>query len=302
MSSNKQSVETLSTPRDLVLWAEQQFNNANLFFGHGTDNALDEAVLLVFHVFGLPFDVSDKKLDLPAEEKERVRAIELIQQRIDTRKPASYLINKAWFLGKEYYVDERVLVPRSPIAELIAEQFVPWITESDVTNILDLCTGSGCIALGCAEYFPEANVVGSDISKEALAVAGINKQQHEAGSRVEFVESDVFDNIPQKQYDIIVSNPPYVDAQDMASLPDEFKHEPSLGLKAGSDGLEIVHRILQQAGQFMTDKGIIVVEVGNSQEALMEAYPKAPFTWLEFEYGGDGVFLLTAEQVKGLSN
>lgn len=302
MSSQKQSVETLSTPRDLVLWAETQFNDANLFYGHGTDNALDEAVLLVFHAFCFPFNVSDEKLDTPASATDRSTALELIRKRIETRKPASYLINKAWFLGKEYYVDERVLVPRSPIAELISDQFSPWVVASEVKNILDLCTGSGCIALGCAEYFPDAHVVGSDISKDALEVAEINKQQHEVGSRVEFVESDVFNIMPQKQFDIIVSNPPYVDALDMASLPDEFKHEPSLGLEAGPDGLEIVHRILQQAGKFMADKGILVVEVGNSQEALVEAYPKVAFTWLEFEYGGDGVFLLTAAQVKELGH
>ncbi|MDH5437135.1 MAG: 50S ribosomal protein L3 N(5)-glutamine methyltransferase, partial [Gammaproteobacteria bacterium] len=258
-------------------------------------------VLLVFHALGFPFNVSDEKLDTPASTTDRSVALELIEKRITTRKPASYLINKAWFLGREYYVDERVLVPRSPIAELISDQFAPWVISSKVKNILDLCTGSGCIALGCAEYFPDAYVVGSDISKDALEVAEINKQQHQAGEQVEFVESDLFNNMPQKQFDIIVSNPPYVDAQDMASLPDEFKHEPSLGLEAGPDGLEIVHRILQQAGQFMTDKGILVVEVGNSQEALVEAYPNIAFTWLEFEYGGDGVFLLTAEQVKGLN-
>ncbi|MDH5191207.1 MAG: 50S ribosomal protein L3 N(5)-glutamine methyltransferase [Gammaproteobacteria bacterium] len=302
MSSQKQPVETLSTPRDLVLWAEQEFNKAKLFFGHGTDNALDEAVLLVFHVFGFPFDISDEKLDSPATEEQRKRAVELIQKRIETRKPASYLINKAWFLGREYYVDERVLVPRSPIAELIETQFSPWVDASKVKNILDLCTGSGCIALGCAEYFPDTCVTGSDISKEALEVAAINKQKIESGNRVEFVQSDVFQDIPEKMYDIIISNPPYVDAEDMALLPEEFRHEPALGLEAGPDGLEIVHRILQQAGQFMADKGILVVEVGNSQEAVINTYPNVPFTWLEFEYGGDGVFLLTAEQVKALGN
>ena len=298
MPSQSKAVINPVTPREIVLWGEQQFNNSDLFFGHGTDNALDEAVMLVFHALDLPFNVSDEVLDTVCDETGKQHAIELIQDRIRTRKPGAYLINKAWFAGMEFYVNENVLVPRSPIAELINEQFAPWIDEADVKNILDLCTGSGCIALACADRFPAAHVVGTDISAQALEVAAINRDKHEMSGRVEFLKSDVLDQVPHKKYDIIVSNPPYVDAEDMANLPEEFHHEPALGLEAGHDGLDIVHRILAQAGQFLSDKGILIVEVGNSQEALNSAYPQMPFMWLEFAYGGDGVFLLTAEQLK----
>lgn len=292
----------LLTIKDYIRWGASRFAEAELSFAHGMASPLDEAAYLVLHTLRLPVDTPDLYFDSRLTGSERKAVADIIRQRVATRKPAAYLTREGWFLGLPFYVDERVLIPRSPIAEYIEKQFAPWIEPHEVHNILDLCTGSGCIGIACAYAFPHAQVDLSDISEEALEVARLNIERHNLAGQVEAVQSDLFANLPGKQYDIIVSNPPYVDADDMAALTPEFRHEPAeLALASGDDGLAHTRRILQQAAQHLSEHGILIVEVGNSQYALQQAYPDVMFHWLEFERGGDGVFLLTAAQVEALN-
>jgi ribosomal protein L3 glutamine methyltransferase len=288
----------LQTIRDFIRYATSRFNQAGLYFGHGTDNAWDEAVALVLHTLHLPHDISHQVLDARLVADERNQLLQLIQQRVEKRIPLAYLTNEAWFSGLSFYVDERVLIPRSPIAELIERHFQPWVQPDNIHKILDLCTGSGCIAIALAKAFPEAEVEASDLSADALAVAKINVLRHSVEDQVHLYQSDLFADLAGKKYDLIVSNPPYVSQQEMADLPDEYLHEPAVGLEAGKEGLDIVRRILVEALNHLTPNGVIIVEVGNSEYALQEAYPNIPFTWLEFERGGGGVFLLTAQQLR----
>lgn len=292
----------LLTIKDFIRWGASRFAEAELSFSHGMASPFDEAAYLVLHTLHLPVDTPDLYFDSRLTNRERGTVADIIRQRVETRKPAAYLTQEGWFCGLPFYVDERVLIPRSPIAEYIEKQFAPWVESYEVHNILDLCTGSGCIGIACAYAFPHARVDLSDISTDALKVAQINIEHHNLGGQAEAIQSDLFNNLQGRQYDIIVSNPPYVDANDMAALTPEFLHEPSaLALASGPDGLEHTRRILREAAEHLTENGILVVEVGNSQYALQEAYPDVLFHWLEFERGGDGVFLLTADQVRELA-
>lgn len=288
----------LSTIRDYLRWTVSRFNEAGLVYGHGTESAWDEAVALILHTLYLPHDVNPNILDARLTSSERDALQTIIQRRIKDRVPVPYLTHEAWFGGLSFFVDERVLIPRSPIAELIDQQFQPWIDSDNVHKILDLCTGSGCIGIACALAFPESEVDASDISTDALTVAKLNVLRHRVEEQVHLLQADLFSSMPPKKYDIIVSNPPYVDAADMAGLPAEYHHEPVLGLQAGADGLDFAKRILRNAATFLQPHGILIVEVGNSEQALAETYPDVPFTWLEFQRGGGGVFLLTAKQLQ----
>jgi ribosomal protein L3 glutamine methyltransferase len=287
----------LTTVRDYVRYAISRFNAAGLFFGHGTSGALDEAAALVLHALHLPYDLPGGYFQSTLTHPERDAVMELIERRIRERKPLAYLTHEAPFAGYTFFVDERVLVPRSPIAELIESEFTPWVDPESITKILDLCTGSGCIAIACALAFPDAEVDAVDISAEALEVADINRERLNVKDRVRTIRSDLFAALGEERYDIIVSNPPYVSLAEWQALPEEFHAEPRLGLESGLDGLDCVRKILKAAPHHLNEGGILVVEVGSAAGALVEAFPEVPFCWLEFERGGDGVFLLTVEQV-----
>lgn len=291
-----EAVSELHTLQDMLRWTVSRFNAAGLFYGHGTDNAWDEAVQLVLPTVYLPLDVPPEVRNSRLTSSERHRIVERVMRRINDRTPVSYLTNVAYFCGMEFFVDERVLVPRSPIGELIENRFEPFL-QQEPTRIMDLCTGSGCIGIACAHMFPEAEVDIVDISTDALAVAEQNITDHGLEQQVIPLRSDLLRDIPKDKYDLIVTNPPYVDQEDMDSLPEEFRHEPELGLAAGSDGLKLVRRILANAPDYLKDDGILICEVGNSMIHMEEQYPHIPFMWLEFANGGHGVFMLTREQL-----
>ena len=284
--------------QDAIRWCASRFNANGLFFGHGTDNALDEATQLVLHVLHLPSDLPAMYRDCRLTKDERAAIAELFERRIAERKPAAYLTNKAWFAGLEFYVDENVLVPRSPMAELVESGFDPWLDPESVGRVLDLCTGSGCIGIAAAVYLPEADVDLVDISPAALAVAARNVAAHGLEERVRMLESDLFSALEaDRTYDVIVSNPPYVSATELATLPPEYHREPSLGLAGGEHGLDLVLRILCDAPRFLNENGVLVVEVGNTAAELERRFPEIPFLWVEFERGGEGVFLLRRHQL-----
>jgi len=291
-----EAIAELHTIQDLIRWAVSRFNEAGLYYGHGTDNAWDEAVQLILPVLHLPLSIDPEIRHARLTRSEKQQIVELIVRRVDERIPAAYLTHRAWFAGWEFYVDERVLVPRSPFAELLEKRFHPWLL-NEPQRILDLCTGSGCIAIACAHAFPEAEVDAIDLSPDALAVCEQNIHEHGLEQQVIPILSDLFEAVPGVSYDLIVSNPPYVDAEDMGNLPDEFHHEPELGLASGDDGLDLTRRLLAQAPDHLNDGGLLFVEVGNSCIHLEEQFPEVPFVWIEFEHGGHGVFAISKEQL-----
>lgn len=279
-------------------WGASEFMRKDLSFAHGMATAIDESVYLVLYALQLPVDTPETFWDAHLTENERENVIKLLLERAESKKPAAYITQQAWFCELPFYVDERVLVPRSPIGELIQQQFSPWVDAADTQRILDLCTGSGCIGIACLYAFPHAQVDLADISQDALDVAAINIERHGVGGSVTTRIGDGLLACEGNQYDLIVCNPPYVDAEDMSLLTDEFKHEPAMALESGNDGLDFTRQLLSEAADYLTEEGVLIVEVGNSQYALQEAYPEVPFQWFEFENGGHGVFLLTAQQLK----
>lgn len=300
MAELRYVIDELKTINDFVRWAVSTFSKADLVYGHGTDNPWDEAVSLILHGLALSHEeLPDSIWQARLTRPEKIHVLEILMRRIEQRIPAPYLTKSMRFAGLDFYVDERVLIPRSPMAELIEKRFEPWLHQNHAARILDLCTGSACIAVACANYLPEALVDAVDISTEALVIAAENVSRHQAEDCVNLYQGDLFAPLPDGAcYDIIISNPPYVDAEDMASLPAEYRHEPALALAAGVDGLLIVERILSHAKHYLKPHGILIVEVGNSERAVMERYPHVPFTWLTFERGADGVFLLTHEDLQ----
>jgi ribosomal protein L3 glutamine methyltransferase len=288
--------QELISIRDVLRFAVSHFRQAELFYGHGTDNDWDEALSLVLQALHLPMNAGEELLDARLLLSERIELLSLFQQRIDERVPTPYLVKQAWFCGLAFYVDERVLIPRSPIAELIHKEFQPWYQGPLPDNILDLCCGSGCIGIACAQAFPEADVVLADLSSDALDVAEINIQRHQLYDWVSAVQSDLFTEIDQR-FDLIVSNPPYVDAEDFTAMPDEFQHEPAMALTSGSLGLDHPLQILREAADYLQDTGLLVLELGNSAMHLDQLYPGVDFNWIEFEHGGHGVLAISKEEL-----
>lgn len=285
----------LITVRDYIRYAVSRFNAAQLFFGHGSDNAWDEAVYLTLHTLHLPLDRLEPFLDARLLPEERTRLLDLYSRRCQDRLPAAYLTNEAWLGEDRFYVDERVIVPRSFIAELLDEQLAPWVADPwAVESALDLCTGSGCLAIKLALNFPNAQVDAVDLSKDALSVAERNIADYHLGDRVHPLRSDAFTALAGKRYDLIISNPPYVDARSVAALPPEYLHEPEMALGSGDDGLDFTRIILAEAKQHLSDDGILVVEIGHNRAVLETAFPDLPFTWLETTAGDEYVFLLNA--------
>ncbi len=299
------NTDALLTIQDLVRWGACRFVEARLFFGHGTDNAFDEAIWLVASALHMPISRIDGYRDCRVTADERGTVLALLERRINERRPAAYLTGQTWFAGLELVVDDAVMIPRSPLAELICDGFEPWMDPSRIGRALDLCTGSGCLGIALAAHLPDVDVDLADVSPAALRVAARNRALHGLDDRVRIIESDLFAGIPERfsahgldtAYDVIVSNPPYVGVEEMESLPAEYRHEPRLALAAGENGLDLVLRILRDAPDYLADDGILVVEVGNTAEELQHRFRDVPFTWLDFERGGEGVFLLSREQL-----
>ncbi|MFB0935757.1 MAG: 50S ribosomal protein L3 N(5)-glutamine methyltransferase [Propionivibrio sp.] len=289
----EQAQNELSTLRDLMRFAVSRFNEAGIFFGHGSDNAWDEAAYLLLHSLHLPVDQLDPYMDSRLTSDERTAALEIVRRRITERLPAAYLTKEAWLGDFRFYVDERVIVPRSHIAELLREQLSPWVNDPwAVGRVLDMCTGSGCLAILAADAFPEAAVDAVDLSPDALAVARINVEDYGLGERIRLLQSDAFSAIPAEKYDVIISNPPYVNAESMAGLPEEYRREPEMALASGEDGLDFVRVLLKEAAQHLNPDGILVVEIGHNKDELERTFPRLSFVWLDTSAGDRFVFML----------
>ncbi len=294
----KQLHTELSTIRDWLRFTVSRFEESAIFFGHGTDNAYDEAVWLILSALHLPHDTLHNFLDAVITESERKHLAHLIERRITERVPTAYLVREAWLRGYKFYVDERVIVPRSHIAELLEEQLVPWIEYPEIIgSAADICTGSGCLGILLADAFPNAAIDVVDISPDAIAVANINIVNYGMEEQVTAIQSDMFKALKGKTYDLIISNPPYVDAPSMAKLPQEYRNEPQLALGSGVAGLDHTRTLLREAPKYLNAEGLLVVEIGHNSDVLLEAFPDLPFTWLEVEAGNEFVFLLTREQL-----
>ncbi|RFC37780.1 MAG: [LSU ribosomal protein L3P]-glutamine N5-methyltransferase [Candidatus Nitrotoga sp. SPKER] len=293
-----ENTNELHTVRDWLRFTVSVFNEAKLSFGHGSANAYDEAAYLILHTLHLPLDTLNPFLDARLIAEEKKALLTLLKQRVDERIPVAYLTHEAWLGDFSFYVDERVIVPRSFIAELIPEQFTPWIDDTKiVTNVLDLCTGSGCLAILAAHAFPDAIVDAVDISPDALEVTQRNVADYGLEDRINIIKSDLFFNLTGKQYDVIISNPPYVDASSMTALPAEYRHEPQLALGSGTDGLDATRDILKHAADHLNPNGLLVVEIGHNRSALEAVYPNFPFIWLEVSAGNEFVFMLRREDL-----
>ena len=287
------NIAELHTLRDWLRFSVSAFNESKLTFGHGSENAYDEAVYLILHTLHLPLDTLEPFLDARLTLQEKTVLMALLKRRVEQKIPAAYLTHEAWLGEFKFYVDERVIVPRSFIAELLRERLSPWVADAEnTTAVLDLCTGSGCLAILAAHAFPNAMVDAVDLSADALQVAQRNVSDYELTDRVQLIQSDLFKSLNGKQYDIIISNPPYVDAPSVAALPAEYLHEPKLALGSGEDGLDATREILKQAAAHLTPHGILIVEIGHNRDALEAAYPNLPFTWLDVSAGDEFVFLL----------
>lgn len=290
-----ENTSDLITVRDHLRYAVSRFTAARLFFGHGSDNAWDEAVYLTLHTLSLPLDRLEPFLDARLLPDERQALLDIYRRRCEERLPAAYLTNEAWLGEHRFYVDDRVIVPRSFIAELLEEQLTPWVEDPwAIHSALDLCTGSGCLAILTALAFPEAEVDAVDLSEDAIAVAERNVSEYELDDRISIIKSDAFTNLQGKRYDLIISNPPYVNADSVNRLPPEYLHEPEMALGSGEDGLDFTHIILREARQHLTDDGVLIVEIGHNRDELEAAYPNLPFTWLETSAGDQFVFMLQA--------
>jgi len=282
---------------DLIRFGAQQFEREGLAYGHGTDNPIDDAAALVFHVLGLDHGRAEEAYSLVPDAADVRRVLDTFAERVERRVPAAYLMGRMWFAGLEFEVDDRVIVPRSPFAELIHAHFRPWIEPACVRSILDIGTGSGCIAIACALAFPSASVDAVDVSSGALEVACRNVARHGVGDRLRLLQGDVFEPVGGRRYDLVVSNPPYVSDDEMRDLPREYRYEPDLALRAGHDGLDVVRRILAGARTHLEPSGALFVEVGDSDERLQRAFPVLPLTWLELEHGGGGVFMIRGSEL-----
>lgn len=297
---NRWCVDGLETIRDMIRWGASRFNESNLYFGHGTDNALDEAAYLVSHALHLSPTIADRYLSARLLQEEKLYIADLFRYRVEERIPAAYLTQEAWFCGLSFYVDERVLIPRSPIAELIEQGFSPWFSGEPI-SILEIGTGSGCIAIALAYAFPNTRIDAVDISPASLTVAQMNLERHGVEGQVRLIQGDLFPDLElmAEPYDLIIANPPYVDEEEMENLLPEYRHEPVQALAAGDDGLDYVRRILADASRYLAREGLLVVEVGNSERALMAEYPDASFIWPEFTRSeSGGVFLMTEEGLR----
>ncbi len=292
------ALERLHTVIDYVRWGASQFDAAELHYGHGYDNAWDEALGLTSHVLHFPLELMGQIRNARLTHAEAKSLMTAFKRRVNEHVPVAYITQQTHFAGLDFYIDERALIPRSPIAELIEQQFTPWVEPENVTRILDLCTGSACLAIAAAHYFPEVIVDAVDLSTDALAVAEKNVALHGLEEKVRLIASDLFQGIVGETYDVIISNPPYVPGADALVLPKEYTHEPVEALEGGRTGLNLVLRILQHVSDYLRPNSILVMEVGVAQSALVEQFPNVPFLWLEFARGGEGIFMLTAEQLR----
>ena len=290
--------QELLTLRDLIRYGVSRLNGAQVALGHGSDNAWDEAVYLTLHALHLPLDTLDPFLDARVVREERDRVLDLLERRVTERVPAAYLTNEAWLRGHRFYVDNRVIVPRSPIAELLDEGLSPWVQDPEaVENVLDMCTGSGCLAILSALAFPHAHVDAVDLSPDALDVARRNVDDYGLADRLDLHESNLFDSLPARQYDVIVCNPPYVNSGSMDALPQEYLHEPQLALAGGEDGMDLVRRILEAAPRFLSQDGVLVLEIGHERGFFEASFPQLSPVWLDTEASSDQLLLLTREQL-----